>query len=458
MKKTLFFAAFAALLSLASCQKENIENEVVNKGVTRFTATIEQTKTAIDSDGEKVTWCEGDSIKVTDASSNTAVFIAESAGASTTFNIKDGESPLGDGPYTASYGDINNQVYDASGANCPLTAPATETTNFIFSSPYAVVKFTVKSEDEVTVNKVEVTYNNVTYTLDCEVGVDLTPSGKDFYVAVAPSDTAALSVAFQNTSFYKATKTRKTSVALAAGDLLPVTFTLAATDFDTMCIAAGTMITMGNGSQKAVEELEIGDVIRTVDHETGEVSSSPVCFIWESKDAANAFTLTFEGGIEVTVVEEHGFYDQEKRAYAFINADNAGDYIGHHFYDADNGSWLELTGYEKYDGRIDAYAVATSRHLDHLSNGILSMSDGSFKVLANLFEYDDQLKYDAAKKQADIEKYGLTPIEKVLELEGFTETDYYDYNLQYLDIAVGKGFTTWEWVKALSDYCVANGL
>lgn len=224
------------------------------------------------------------------------------------------------------------------------------------------------------------------------------------------------------------------------------------------CIAAGTMITMSDGSQKAVELLEIGDVIRTVDHKTGEVSSSQVCFIWESKNAANAFTLTFEGGVEITVIEEHGFYDQEERQYAFINAKNASDFIGHHFYDADNGSWRELTGYKEYEGFVDAYSIATSKHLDHLSNGILSMSDGSFKILANLFEFDDQIKFDADKKQADIDTYGLTPIEKVLELEGFTEKDYYDYNLQYLDIAVGKGLTSWEWIKALSDYCVANGI
>ncbi len=224
------------------------------------------------------------------------------------------------------------------------------------------------------------------------------------------------------------------------------------------CIAAGTMITMGNGGRKAVEELEVGDVIRTFDHKTGEVSSSQVCFIMESKKVANAFTLTFEDNIEVTVIEEHGFYDKDEMKYAFINALNAEDYIGHHFYDADNDRWLALEGFEMLDGNIDAYAIATSRHLNHLSNGILSMCDGTFKVLANLFEYDDLMRFDADKMEAYIEAYGLTPLEKILELEGFTETDYNDYNLQYLNIAIGRGLISWEWMEALSDYCVANGL
>lgn len=136
---------------------------------------------------------------------------------------------------------------------------------------------------------------------------------------------------------------------------------------------------MEHGERKAVEELEINEMIRTIDHKTGKVSSAPVCFIWKTENASNAFTLTFEDGVEVTVIEEHGFFDQEERKYAFINADNAKDYIGHHFYNADNGRWLELKSFKLSDESVDAYAIITSKHLNHLSNGMLSMCDGSVK-------------------------------------------------------------------------------
>ncbi len=153
---------------------------------------------------------------------------------------------------------------------------------------------------------------------------------------------------------------------------------------------------------------------------------------------------------------EHGFYDMEERKYSFINANNAKDYIGHHFYDADNGCGLELESCKQSNESFDAYAIVTSRHLNHLSNGMLSMCDGSIKVLANIFEYDDQMRFDADKKAANIARYGLTPLEKVLEYKGFLEADYYDYNLMYLNVAIGKGLTSWDYVKALSDYCWAN--
>ncbi|MCQ2067434.1 MAG: hypothetical protein MJY65_07275, partial [Bacteroidaceae bacterium] len=182
------------------------------------------------------------------------------------------------------------------------------------------------------------------------------------------------------------------------------------------------------------------------------------CFIWKTENASNAFTLTFEDGVEVTVIEEHGFFDQEERKYAFINADNAKDYIGHHFYNADNGRWLELKSFKLSDESVDAYAIITSKHLNHLSNGMLSMCDGSVKILglANMFEYDSQLQFDADRKASDIEEFGLTSLEKVLEYKGFTKADYDNYNLQYLNVAIGKGLTSWDYVKAVSDYCEAN--
>lgn len=482
----LFTAAIAAILALAtlaSCQKEQNPDAPGTEGVTSFTATILQTKTTIATDG-KIAWRAGDEIAVTDASEATSVFVAESAGASTTFNIKDGETPLGDGPYTATYGSIDSQLYDASGANCPLVAEATTGTSFTFSSPYAVMRITAKSDNAEVITKVEVENDGTLLaTLTCS-GQVLTPEGTVFYVALKADTYNALKITFYTADFC-ASKLRNSESALilAAGDLLPLTLSFSSSDWLPSCVAAGTMIIMANGERKPVEQLVEGDVIRTFDHVNGVLSTAPICFVWETKNIAKAFTLSFVGetgegagsgsgsGVgsgsavgegpartEVTVIEEHGFFCREQQRYAFINARNAKDYIGCHFYDADAGCWLELTGCKQLNKGVDAYSIVTRGHLNHLADGLLSMSDGSFTIMANIFDFDDQLRYDAARKAADIARYGLTPLEKVLEYEGFTEADYDDYNLQYLNVAVGKGITTWDYVQALSDYCVANGI
>lgn len=228
--------------------------------------------------------------------------------------------------------------------------------------------------------------------------------------------------------------------------------------WDEQCIAAGTMISMADGSRKEVEEVAVGDSVRTFDHDNGELSTSQVAFIWESMNVTGAFTLTFENDIKVTVIEEHGFYDQDECRYVYINSQNVNEYIGHHFYNEDEPGGLKLQNCEIQSGSVDAYAIITKGDLNHMSNGMLSMCDGTVKVLANLFDYDDQMKFDAAKKNRDIETYGLMPKEKVLGLKGFTATDYDDYNMQYMNVAIGKGLISWEWLEALSNYCVENGL
>ena len=502
MKKIIIFVvAVANLFAFSSCQKENLQDNGSTNGVRTITAEFENnaTKTELNSDGVTPEWAIGDKIRILNATTYQDVTLI--SGENTPTNPGDGIIKKGaivfaipetmTGTLYAVYPASATTMESCPEDNINFTIP-TEQDGTFASANICVAKST--EEDET--NKDNLIFRNATAVLEIKtaadvVGVDITatnniagtvtatfegndvklgtdsldrqtvsalcipvPSGNVFYLAVAPgatgSTTATCYTIDKKGSTYKNDKTLQRNIIYSMD--------LSSIELKESCIAAGTMITMENGGQKVVEEIEVGDVIRTVDHETGTVSSAPVCFIWKTANASNAFTLTFEEGVEVTVIDEHGFYDKEERKYAFINADNVKDYIGHHFYDADNGRWLELKGCKLSNESVDAYVIVTSGHLNHLSNGILSMSDGSYKVLANIFEYDEQMRFDADKKAADIAAYGLTPLEKILEYKGFLESDYYDYNLQYLNVAIGKGLTSWDYVKALSDYCEANGI
>lgn len=231
MKKTMLFtAALAAFAMLASCQKEQItETPADTTGVTEFTAEIEAVRTAIAADG-KVSWNVGDEIVITDAAKNSAIYVAASTGASTTFNLKSGQTAVGDGPYTATYGNINKQVYDAAGANCPLVAPETNSKELHFSSPYAVVKITAQSLSGDVIKKIIVATSEWGYTLDCGSGVALTSGGTSFYVSLDAANYSKFSVTLF-TEDKMVTRTRKEGVSLAAKDLLPVTLTFSSTDW-----------------------------------------------------------------------------------------------------------------------------------------------------------------------------------------------------------------------------------
>lgn len=219
------------------------------------------------------------------------------------------------------------------------------------------------------------------------------------------------------------------------------------------CIAAGTKVTMRDGSLKAVEDLHIGDVVKTFDHETGLISSSPVCFIMKSGYTNGAFVLHFEKDIDITVIYEHGFYDNDLNKYVFINADNAKNYIGHRFYNGDQMCQLKLKSFEVINNKVDAYAIVTSKHLNHMAEGMLSICDGSIKLFANIFEYEDDMKINETEKEQDIKTYGLTEKEVFAKFNGFEEADYENYNLKYTAIMVGKKLVTWEEIEMYFNLC-----
>ena len=121
MRKIFVYAAAAALVTFVSCQKEaQIGNGTGLKESPVFTASIAgAAKTTLNLTDGKLAWEEADEITVKDASNNTAVYRIESIDPETghaTFVIKDGQSALGDGPYTATYGTEPSaaQTYDAS--------------------------------------------------------------------------------------------------------------------------------------------------------------------------------------------------------------------------------------------------------------------------------------------------------------------------------------------------------
>lgn len=484
--------AVAAIFAFSSCQKENFQDNGSASGVRTISAEFENkaTKTTLNSDGITPEWEVGDEIRILSETTFEDITLTtdniENDGRTITFNT----SLIG--TLYAVYPASATTMESCPDGNITFTIPAsqdgafasanicvaksmeedeTNKDNLIFRNATAVLKITTPADvvkvDVAAANPIAGTVtatfegNDVKLDTDSLDGQTVSalcssvPSDNTFYLAAAPVTTGEAVVTCY--TFEEHGLEEKDSKDLRRNVIYSMDLSSIELNEDGgACIAAGTMITMGNGAQKVVEEIEIGDVICTVDHETGNVSSAPVCFIWKTENASNAFTLTFEGGTEVKVIEEHGFYDQEERKYAFINADNVKDYIGHHFYDADNERWLELKGCKLSNESVDAYAIITSKHLNHLSNGMLSMCDGSIKVIANIFEYDEQMRFDADKKAADIAAYGLTPLEKVLEYKGFLEADYYDYNLMYLNVAIGKGLTSWDYVKALSDYCEAN--
>jgi hypothetical protein len=103
---------------------------------------------------------------------------------------------------------------------------------------------------------------------------------------------------------------------------------------------------------------------------------------------------------------------------------------------------VKFIGYEIKQEYIRCYSPVTFININFISNNILTASGGIIDGLFNYFELDDNYKYDIAKKEEDIEKYGLYTYDDFID---FVPYEFYEYfNGAYLKISVEKGIWTFD--------------
>lgn len=242
MKKIMIFAAFAAALSLASCQKEGL-NEVVKNDPSAvsespvFTGTINAgTKTTVDAASGKVSWETTDEITVTDKDRKTAVYSIESIDGTTgraTFVYKSGNT-LGEGPYTATYGTApaTDQTYSATPGKLYMTATATSGTSLEFTVQCALMEINLTKSGE-SVSSVAVTGTptdgtETTYTLTCTEAQSI-ESTKSFYIAVPAGVYNKIEITDSDDKV--CTLTAASGITVANNHIKPLTFAGSKLDF-----------------------------------------------------------------------------------------------------------------------------------------------------------------------------------------------------------------------------------
>lgn len=220
------------------------------------------------------------------------------------------------------------------------------------------------------------------------------------------------------------------------------------------CYAKGTLITTADGTQVAVEDLKEGDNVLVFNHNTGNVDASPISLIfYDGLKNYKVLKLNFDNNTNIEVLYGHGFFDTELKKYVLINADNANEYVGHKFLNISqivdgeyNKELITLTNYEEYDKETECYSVLTANHINSIANGILTVTDDGnrpanlLKGFYNIFDLDEDYKFDAEKMTADLEQYGLLDYSVLKNY--VTEEQFNAFNGPYLNVAVGKGLVT----------------
>ncbi len=215
------------------------------------------------------------------------------------------------------------------------------------------------------------------------------------------------------------------------------------------CFTEDTMITMGDGSKKAVKDITKDDVILSYNFFTGEYEATDVALlVAHGEDTYSVANLTFSDGTTLRIIGDHGVFDYDTNEYAYLTVDNMADYIGHTFVKQGENGAYELVTLEKAvrtEETIGAYSLTSAGNANAFAEGMLTMAPpGDFY---NWIEMGDKLRYDAEKFQNDIETYGLYTFEDFGGL--VTYEQFVELNGAYLKIAVEKGLMTWDYIVEL---------
>lgn len=135
------------------------------------------------------------------------------------------------------------------------------------------------------------------------------------------------------------------------------------------CLFAGTKITMYDGSEKNVEDIQIGDKILSYDPNTLKLSEDIVTY----SDAQLHQTSNqgydiwrFDNGTIVKTVERHRFYNYERQAMVYLDEWHARDQAI-----MVNGMTTQLYSHEHIDGTFEHYTLFT-KNQNYFANGLLS--------------------------------------------------------------------------------------
>ena len=134
------------------------------------------------------------------------------------------------------------------------------------------------------------------------------------------------------------------------------------------CLVEGTLITMADGSHKAIEDITHGELIRVWNFDLGEFSEAQPIWVKAAEETTEHGVYTFSDGTQLRTVGHHVF---NKEAGAFTKLKYAETPVGTTTFN-EQGLEVTLVSKERVVAPTRYYNVWTQYHLNLFANGILT--------------------------------------------------------------------------------------
>ena len=227
------------------------------------------------------------------------------------------------------------------------------------------------------------------------------------------------------------------------------------------CVTGDTLVTLADGTQKRVDALDGTEVLLVWDFYEGKYTISPVgAIVNHGYDIANEVTMKFSDGTSIKALRGHGFFDITENKFVIIDEFNINDYIGHAFARYDDEGNCETTILVDYSVKStynEIWTIVSAVHFNCVLNGLLTLSPTDFPDSPSYlmpFEIGEDMKYDEAAMQADIEAYGQYTYQEFSEY--CTYEQFVGLNFANWKVAVGKGYITFDEIVYLIETYLNN--
>ena len=221
------------------------------------------------------------------------------------------------------------------------------------------------------------------------------------------------------------------------------------------CVTPDTLVTLADGTQKRIDAVSYNDQLLVWNFYTGEYDVAPASIIINhGAGTYTVATLQFSDGTSINTINGHGFYHEESDEFVILSEKNAADYVGHSFLKQTDDGFVSvvLTDYTVEEMETESWGILTAEHYNCMLNDMFTLTDAEVPGTPGYlmpFEVGEGMKYDEAKMQADIEKYGLYTYEDFADI--CTYEQFVGFGFEKFKVSVGKGYITWAEIVYLLD-------
>lgn len=157
------------------------------------------------------------------------------------------------------------------------------------------------------------------------------------------------------------------------------------------CFVEGTLITMANGTQKPVENIEYGDEVLCYDFEKGEQTTSYIDWMIPKQTATEYWKITLSDGTVLKLVgpkdgpnknKSHRLYNVTKQSFMYPQ-----DFEKDDLTLKENGDLVKIVSCEKIFETVSFYNISSKDHINVYAEGVLTSNrlNNRFEIKNNKF-------------------------------------------------------------------------